>query len=68
MTGVQTCALPIYLGRVLARVADHAEVIVIGNACEDATEVLAAAQPEHLTIDLTRGHATRSVGRGGAGS
>src|SRR5206468_9694174 len=24
----------------------HAEVIVIGNACEDATEVLAAAQPE----------------------
>ncbi|PYN12534.1 MAG: GDP-mannose dehydrogenase [Candidatus Rokuibacteriota bacterium] len=46
----------------------HAEVIVIGNACEDATEVLAAAQPEHLTIDLTRGHATRSVGRGGAGS
>jgi len=46
----------------------HAEVIVIGNACEDATEVLAAARPEHVTIDLTRGHATRPTSRGAAGS
>jgi GDP-mannose 6-dehydrogenase len=46
----------------------HAEVIVIGNACEDATEVLAAARPEHITIDLTRGHATRPTSRGAAGS
>jgi GDP-mannose 6-dehydrogenase len=46
----------------------HAEVIVIGNACEDATEVLAAARPEHVTIDLTRGHATRATSRGTAGS
>lgn len=46
----------------------HAEVIVIGNACEDAAEVLAAARPEHVTIDLTRGHATRPTSRGVAGS
>ena len=46
----------------------HAEVIVIGNACEDATEVLAAARPEHLTVDLTRGHAGRSGSRSSAGS
>jgi GDP-mannose 6-dehydrogenase len=46
----------------------HAEVIVIGNACEDATEVLACARPDHVTVDLTRGHATRSVPRAGAGS
>jgi len=46
----------------------HAEVIVIGNACEDATEVLAAARPEHVTIDLPRGHATRATSRGAAGS
>jgi GDP-mannose 6-dehydrogenase len=46
----------------------HAEVIVIGNACEDAAEVLAAARPEHVTIDLTRGHATRPTSRGAAGS
>ncbi len=46
----------------------HAEVIVIGNACEDATEVLAAARPEHLTVDLTRGQAGRSGSRSSAGS
>jgi GDP-mannose 6-dehydrogenase len=46
----------------------HADVIVIGNACEDATEVLAAAQPEHLTVDLTRGQAARSASRSSAGS
>src|SRR6266850_2143607 len=46
----------------------HAEVLVIGNACEDATEVLAGARPEHVTVDLTRGHATRSMPRGSTGS
>ena len=46
----------------------HAEVIVIGNPCEDATEVLAAAKPEHVIVDLTRGHATRAASRGCAGS
>jgi len=46
----------------------HAEVIVIGNACEDATEVLAAARPEHMTVDLTRGQAGRSGSRSSAGS
>src|SRR2546425_4140859 len=46
----------------------HAEVIVIGNACEDATEVLAAARPEHLTVDLSRGQAGRSGSRSNAGS
>ena len=45
----------------------HAEVIVIGNACEDATEMLAAARPEHLTVDLTRGQAERSSSRSTAG-
>ena len=46
----------------------HAEVVVIGNACEDATEVLAAMQPQHLTIDLTRGQAARWASRGSAGA
>jgi GDP-mannose 6-dehydrogenase len=46
----------------------HAEVVVIGNACEDATEVLAAMQPQHLTIDLTRGQAARAASRGTAGA
>src|SRR5215510_7031099 len=46
----------------------HAEVIVIGNACEDATEVLAGVRPEHRTVDLTRGHAARSAPRGSAGA
>jgi GDP-mannose 6-dehydrogenase len=46
----------------------HAEVVVIGNACEDATEVLAAMQPQHLTIDLTRGHAARAASRGTTGA
>jgi hypothetical protein len=46
----------------------HAEVVVIGNACEDATEVLAAMRPEHVTIDLTRGQAARWASRGSAGA
>src|SRR5262249_57339850 len=45
----------------------HAEVIVLGNACEDANEVLAATRPDHVTVDLTRGHATRTMPRGGGG-
>ena len=46
----------------------HAEVVVIGNACEDATEVLAAMQPQHLMVDLTRGQAARAASRGTAGA
>lgn len=33
----------------------HAEVLVIGNAGEDAVRALAAARPEQVVIDLTRG-------------
>jgi GDP-mannose 6-dehydrogenase len=34
---------------------DHAEVIVIGAACTEAAEVLAAARPDQAIVDLTRG-------------
>jgi len=37
---------------------DHAEVLVIGNACDEAAQVLAAARPGQMVIDLTRGMAT----------
>ena len=33
----------------------HAEVVVIGNSCEEAARALAAASPSHVVIDLTRG-------------
>jgi len=33
---------------------DHAEVIVIGNRLEEATEILRRAQPGHIVIDLVR--------------
>ncbi|OGC02330.1 MAG: GDP-mannose dehydrogenase [candidate division NC10 bacterium RIFCSPLOWO2_12_FULL_66_18] len=32
----------------------HAEVVVIGNSCEEAARALAAASPSHVVIDLTR--------------
>ena len=38
------------LGALLA----HAEVVVIGNSCEEAARALAAASPSHVVIDLTR--------------
>lgn len=34
---------------------DHAEVLVIGNAGEEAARVLSRACPDHLVVDLTRG-------------
>ncbi len=37
----------------------HAEVLVIGNASEDASRALAEAGPQHAVIDLTRGMAPR---------
>jgi GDP-mannose 6-dehydrogenase len=33
----------------------HAEVVVLGNAGEDAAAVLAGVEPRHLVLDLTRG-------------
>jgi GDP-mannose 6-dehydrogenase len=35
----------------------HAEVVVVGNAGDEAAEVLAGAGPQHVVIDLTRGAA-----------
>jgi GDP-mannose 6-dehydrogenase len=35
----------------------HAEVLVIGNSGEDAVRALAAATPEQIVVDLTRGRA-----------
>ena len=34
---------------------DHADVIVIGAKCADATSVLAAVRPDQVIVDLTRG-------------
>jgi GDP-mannose 6-dehydrogenase len=42
----------------------HAEVLVIGNASDEAAEALAAAGPHHIVIDLTRG-AVASLARKG---
>jgi GDP-mannose 6-dehydrogenase len=39
----------------------HAEVLVIGNASDEAARVLAAAGPEHIVIDLTRGAAAKAA-------
>lgn len=33
----------------------HAEVLVVGNASEEAARALAAAGPHHVVVDLTRG-------------
>ncbi|PYS95477.1 MAG: GDP-mannose dehydrogenase [Acidobacteria bacterium] len=38
----------------------HAELLVIGNAGEEAADVLAAAGPRHLLVDLTRGAVRRA--------
>jgi len=38
----------------------HAQVLVIGNASDDASLALAAAGPQHVVIDLTRGAARRA--------
>jgi GDP-mannose 6-dehydrogenase len=33
----------------------HAEVLVVGNASDEAARALAAAGPDHVVVDLTRG-------------
>jgi GDP-mannose 6-dehydrogenase len=38
----------------------HAEVLVVANSDEQARQALAAARPDHLTIDLSRGSVPRS--------
>jgi GDP-mannose 6-dehydrogenase len=49
------------LGTLLA----HAEVLVIGHAGEEAAKALAAAGPDHVVVDLTRGqvHIGRASGQ-----
>jgi GDP-mannose 6-dehydrogenase len=34
----------------------HAEVLVIGNASEEAELALSASRPHHIVVDLTRAH------------
>ncbi|HEV8441376.1 MAG TPA: nucleotide sugar dehydrogenase [Methylomirabilota bacterium] len=38
-----------------AALLEHAEVVVIGNPGDDAARVLAAAGPDRIVVDLTRG-------------
>jgi GDP-mannose 6-dehydrogenase len=42
----------------------HAEVVVIGNAGEEAASTLTAVRPEHVVVDLTRGIARPTVRSG----
>ena len=43
---------------------DHADVLVFGAAGTDAAKVLAAARPEQLIVDLTRGAVYELAPRG----
>jgi GDP-mannose 6-dehydrogenase len=45
----------------------HAEVVVIGSASEEAARVLAAARPDQVVVDLTRGALSPSWRPGGQG-
>jgi GDP-mannose 6-dehydrogenase len=45
----------------------HAEVVVIGNASEEAALAVSAASPNHVVIDLTRGM-VRSWAKSNTGS
>lgn len=38
----------------LSTLLDHADVLVIGNAGEEAARAVAAADADHIVIDLTR--------------
>jgi len=40
---------------------DHADVVVIGNNCEEACRVLEAINQQHYVVDLTRGAIKRTV-------
>ena len=42
----------------------HAEVLVVGNASEEAARALAAAGPHHVVVDLTRGATGRPSSAG----
>jgi len=37
----------------------HAEVLVVANSDEQARQAIAAARPDHLVIDLSRGGVQR---------
>jgi GDP-mannose 6-dehydrogenase len=39
----------------VAALVAHADVLVIGSASDEADRVLAAARPDHVVVDLTRG-------------
>jgi len=39
----------------------HAEVLVVGNAGAEATRAVAAAGPDRVVVDLTRGAARRQA-------
>jgi GDP-mannose 6-dehydrogenase len=42
----------------------HAEVLVVGNPCNEAAQALATAGPHHVVVDLTRGaHTSRERAR-----
>jgi len=44
----------------------HADVVVVGDASDEAARALAAAGPHHVVVDLTRGAIRRSTpGAGG---
>jgi len=46
----------------------HAEVLVVGNASDEAERALAAVGPQHVVIDLTRGAVRRPPPAGPEGS
>jgi GDP-mannose 6-dehydrogenase len=46
------------------RIIEHADVLVIGTAGQDAAKVLAAARPAQAIVDLTRGAAQELSPRG----
>ena len=46
---------------------DHAEVLVIGGAGQDARRALAAVRPDQVVIDLTRGAARAPAARAAGG-
>jgi GDP-mannose 6-dehydrogenase len=45
----------------------HAEVLVVGNASDEAERALAAAGPHHVVVDLTRGALRRRPAAGAGG-
>src|SRR5207237_1996315 len=78
VTGVQTCALPIcYIDEEIPHIASlmcdsvdavvqHADVLVIGSASDEARRAVAAARPDQVVVDLTRSAATPPGARRGS--